>query len=142
MSEKSEKKKKLKGFAGVIAKNLEPLNSNEKFKEKYKDADTKILLNTKDGPVACLITIKNGTIDFEAIENTPKENISKKAVGWDGFLSTTTPLFMDLAAGKISTGGMITKMLTGKIKIKNSKIVMSLGDLFAILAGKEETKKE
>lgn len=142
MAEKGEKKKKLKGFAGVIAKNLEPLNSNQRFKEKYKDADTKILLNTKDGPVACLIKIKNGTIEFEAIENTPKENISKKALGWDGFLSTTTPIFMDLAAGKISTGGMLKKMLTGKIKIKNSKIVMALGDLFAILEGKEDAKNE
>ena len=40
-----EKKKKPRGFAGIVAKLVEPLNENEIFKEKFKDTEVKFLLN-------------------------------------------------------------------------------------------------
>ncbi|MHA1660313.1 MAG: hypothetical protein ACTSUT_14470 [Promethearchaeota archaeon] len=138
MAEKKEKKKKARGFAGVIAKNLEPLNSNEKFKEKYKDTKLKLLLNAKDGRWAALIIIDNGILNIEGVKNSPKENISKKALGWEGLLETSTPLFLDIASGKLSTGGMLIKIITRKIKIKGMKKVAVLSELFALLENKEE----
>ncbi|MHA1488428.1 MAG: hypothetical protein ACTSRI_02095 [Promethearchaeota archaeon] len=138
MAEKKEKKKKARGFAGVIAKNLEPLNSNEKFKEKYKDTKLKLLLNAKDGRWAALIIIDNGILNIEGVKNSPKENISKEALGWEGLLETSTPLFLDIASGKLSTGGMLIKIITRKIKIKGMKKVAVLSELFALLENKEE----
>ncbi|MHA1803324.1 MAG: hypothetical protein ACTSU4_02190 [Promethearchaeota archaeon] len=129
----AEKKKKLRGFASVIAKNLEPLNTNEKFKEQYKDADLKILLNATDGRYAALIKVKNGTVEVEGIKNDNKENLKKEVLGWDGKLETTTELFLKLASGELSTLKMLLKLITRKIKIKGSKYVMELNNLFSLL---------
>ena len=59
-----EKKKKPRGFAGVIYTQMMPLNAKEKFKEKYKDASVKLLLNATDGKYAALIVIDKGNGDF------------------------------------------------------------------------------
>ncbi|MHA1726206.1 MAG: hypothetical protein ACTSYC_07050 [Promethearchaeota archaeon] len=128
-----EKKRKLRGFAGIIAKNLEPLNNIEKFKEKYKDADLKILLNATDGKYAALIKVKNGTVEIEGIKNDDKENLKKEVLGWDGKLETTTELFLKLASGELSSMKMLLKLITRKIKIKGSKYVMELNNLFSLL---------
>ncbi len=68
MSEE-ENKKKLRGFAKIVSKEVEPLNSYDKFKEKYKDTEVKVLLNPKDGKEAALIVIDKGTIYVESIKN-------------------------------------------------------------------------
>ena len=44
-----EEKKKLRGFAGIVSKQIEPLHEMEEFKEKFKDTEVKVLLNAKDG---------------------------------------------------------------------------------------------
>jgi hypothetical protein len=133
MAEKKDKKKKLRGFAKIIAQNLEPLNEKEKFKERFKDKELRILLNANDGKWAALIKIQNGTLGVDGIKNKPKENLSKENVDWDGFLGTSTQIFFDLAMGKISTLGMIWKIITRKIKIKNIKNVLVLTELFSLL---------
>ena len=126
-----EKKKKLKGFAGVVAKQVEPLNSIEKFKEDFKDTELKILLNAKDGKYAALLVIDKGSVYIEGIENKPKENIKKKVVGWDGLLQAKTQIFVDLLGGEdISMGSIVGKILTGKIKIRGIKKVLVLLKLF------------
>ena len=81
-----EKKKRLRGFAGIVSKQIEPLNDNEKFKEKYKDMQLKVLLNAKDGKYAALLVIDKGTIHVEDFKNNPKENLKKKVLGWNGLL--------------------------------------------------------
>lgn len=133
MTEKEEKKKKLRGFAKIIAENLEPLNEKEKFAKKFKDIDLRILLNANDGRYAALIKIKNGTLEVDGIKNKPKENLSKENVNWDGYLGTSTQTFFDIAMGNISTLGMIWKIITRKIKIKKIKNVLILTELFSIL---------
>ncbi|MHA2429781.1 MAG: hypothetical protein ACXACC_01990 [Promethearchaeota archaeon] len=126
-----EKKKRLKGFAGVVAKQVEPLNSNEKFKEDFKDTELKILLNAKDGKYAALLVIDKGRVYIEGIENSPKENIKKKIVGWDGLLQAKTQIFVDLLGGEdISMGSIVGKILTGRIKIRGIKNVLVLLKLF------------
>jgi len=126
-----EKKKRLKGFAGVVAKQVEPLNSIEKFKEDFKDTELKILLNAKDGKYAALLIIDKGRVYIEGIENKPKENIKKEVVGWDGLLQAKTQIFVDLLGGeKVSMGSIVGKILTGRIKIRGIKKVLVLLKLF------------
>ncbi|MFW9773864.1 MAG: hypothetical protein ACFFEO_17060 [Candidatus Thorarchaeota archaeon] len=126
-----EKKKRLKGFAGIVSKQVEPLNSIEKFKEDFKEKELKILLNAKDGKIAALLIIDKGRIYVEAIENQPKENIKKKKVGWDGLLQAKTQVFVDLLGGdSVSMGSIIGKILTGRIKIRGIKKVFVLLELF------------
>jgi hypothetical protein len=126
-----EKKTRLHGFAGVVAKQVEPLNENEKFKHIFKDTEEKVLLNAKDGKWAALLIIDKGKMYVEGIKNEPKENIKKKNAGWDGLLQTTTPMFMELLGSeKVSMGKVIRKVLTRKIKIKGIKHVLVLLKLF------------
>ena len=128
-----EKKKKLRGFASTVAKLVEPLNENEKFKERFKDTKVKILLNAKDGKYAALLIIDKATIHVEGIENKPKKNLKKKVVGWDGLFQTSTPLFLEILGGdEVSMGKIIRKVLIGKIKIRGIKKVLILLQLFVL----------
>ena len=114
-----------------MAKQVEPLNDNEKFKHVFRDTEEKVLLNAKDGKWAALLIIDKGKISVEGIKNEPKENIKKKNAGWYGLLQTTTPIFMELLGSKkISMGKVIRKVLTRKIKIKGLKHVLVLLKLF------------
>ena len=134
-----EKKKKPRGFAGVIYAQMMPLNEKEKFREKYKDSSMKLLLNATDGKYAALISIINGNLDVEGISNKQKEELKKDVLGWDGKLEMTTQLFLDFAMGKINTGSFLVKwLITRKIKMKSMKNVMTLIDLFAILDEKTQ----
>ena len=127
----AEEKKKLRGFASIVAKQIEPLNEMEKFKEKFKDTQVKVLLNAKDGKWAALLVIDKGKIYVEGIKNDPKENIKKKNAGWDGLLQTTTPMFLEiLGSDEVSMGKVIRKILSGKIKIRGIKHVLVLLQLF------------
>ncbi|GAH25358.1 hypothetical protein ES705_03592 [subsurface metagenome] len=126
-----EKTKRLKGFAKVVAKEVEVLNTIEQFKEDFKDSELKILLNAKDGKYAALLVIDKGKVYVESIENKPKENIKKKYAGWDGFLEAKMQLFVELlGGGDISMGSIIWKILTFRIKIKGIKNVLTLLKLF------------
>jgi hypothetical protein len=112
---------------------VEPLNDNEKFKERFKDTEVKVLLNAKDGKWAALLVIDKGKIYVEAIKNNPKTNIKKKNAGWDGLLQTTTPMFLELLGSEnLSMGKVIRKILTGKIKIRGIKQVLILLKLFEL----------
>ncbi|MHA1241525.1 MAG: hypothetical protein ACTSQU_12170 [Promethearchaeota archaeon] len=126
-----EKKTRLKGIAKVVAKEVEVLNTIEQFKEDYKDSLIKILLNPKDGKQAALLVIDKGKIYVEGIENNPKSSISKKTLGWDGFIETKTKVFADILGGDdISMGSIIWKVITFRIKIKSIKNVLILMKLF------------
>ena len=131
MSEE-ENKKKLRGFAKIVSKEVEPLNSYDKFKEKYKDTEVKVLLNPKDGKEAALIVIDKGTIYVESIKNT-KENIKKKNAGWDGFLEAKLQIFLDiLTGGDVTVGMIVKKILFRQAKIRGIKKVLMLLELFSI----------
>ena len=128
-----EKKKRIRGLAGIVSKLVEPLNENEKFKEKFKDTEKKVLLNAKDGKYAALLVIDKGTIYVEGMKNNPKKNLKKKVVGWDGLFQTKTSTFLEiLESDEISLGKIVGKILTGRIKIRGIKHVLVLLQLFSL----------
>jgi hypothetical protein len=128
-----EKKKRLRGFAGIVSKQVEPLNNNEKFKEKFKDTQVKVLLNAKDGKYAALLVIDKATIHVEGFKNNPKKDLKKKVLGWDGLLQAKTKTFIGLLESEdISLGNVIGKILTGRIKIRGIKHVLVLLPLFSL----------
>ncbi len=123
-------------YAEGIKEYYEPLNNNEKFKNKFKKAQFKVLLNPSDDDYAALIIVDKGTISVEIIANKPEENISKKVLGWDAMMETTRQMFDDIDEGKISTAAVVKKMISGKIKAKNIRIVSKLDKIQAILTSK------
>jgi len=137
---KKKKKKRLRGFAGVINNQLTPLNEIEYFREEFKEEDFKILLNAVEGRWAALIEVKGGEVKVDGLKNDPKENLKKKKLGWDGKLETTTPIFLQIAMGKLSLLGIIWKVITRKIKIKGVRNLLKLLKMFNILS--HEEKKE
>ncbi|MHA1146754.1 MAG: hypothetical protein ACTSR8_00750 [Promethearchaeota archaeon] len=141
MSEQKPKKKRLRGFAGVINTQLSPLNSIEHFRKKFADEKFKILLNATDGKIAALIIVDHGVLEVDSVKNTPKDEIKKKKLGWKGKLETTMPIFLDIAMGKLSTGKIILKVLTRKVKIKGVSKLLKLLTMFSILEH-EQKKKE
>lgn len=114
-----------RGFAGIIARQLEPLNANDAFKRAYTGKKSfQILLNATNADYAALIAVNNGSIHVTSINNKPASNLSKNSAGWDGFLSCSTRTFFELALGRLSMVKMLVKLLTGQIKIRNiSKIL-------------------
>ena len=126
-----EKKKRIRGFAGVVSKQIEPLNEIEKFKEDFKDRTIKILLNATDGKNAALIVIDKGTIRVEEVENNPNENLKKKKVGWDGRIQAKTNDFVELLTSEdLSIGSVVGKVLTFKIRIRGLFKALTLLELF------------
>ena len=133
MSESTPKKKRLRGFASILAKQLGPLNEIDYFKEKFKDTNVKLLLNATDGKIAALIIIDKGTLSIESIPNTPKKSLKKKVLGWNGKLETKTLFFLDIAVGKLGIGGIVKKVLSRKIKIRGIRKLLILLKMFNIL---------
>lgn len=126
-----EKKIRLKGFAGVVSKQIEPLKSIDKFKEDFRDRTVKILLNATDGKNAALIVIDKGTIHVEEVENKTKENIKKKNAGWDGRIQAKTNDFVELLTSEnLSVGSVVGKVLTYKIRIRGLFKALTLLKLF------------
>ena len=126
-----EKKKRIRGFAGVVSKQIEPLNEIEKFKEDFKDRTVKILLNATDGKYAALIVIDKGTIYVEEVKNTPKENLKKKNAEWDGRLQAKTDAFVNLLTSEdLSLGSVLGQVVTFKIRIRGLRKALTLLELF------------
>jgi len=126
-----EKKKRIRGFAGVVSKQIEPLNEIEKFKEDFKDRTVKILLNATDGKNAALIVIDNGTVHVEEVKNNPKKSLKKKNVGWGGRIQAKTNDFVELLTSEdLSMGTVVGKILTFKIRIRGLRKVLTLLELF------------
>jgi len=110
--------KKARGFAGLIVNVLEPLNENPKFKEQFKSKKRKYLINASNLNYAALITLDKGTLIIEGVRNKPKSNLKKKILGWDGYISMNSQIFLALAMDKISLLNIGLKWLTRKVKIK------------------------
>jgi hypothetical protein len=126
-----EKKKRIRGFAGVVSKQIEQLNEIEKFKEDFKDRTVKILLNATDGKNAALIVIDKGTIQVEEVKNNSKSSLKKKNAGWDGRLQAKTNDFVELLTSEnLSMGSVVGKILTFKIRIRGLRKVLTLLELF------------
>ncbi|MBY9008363.1 MAG: hypothetical protein KGD74_00695 [Candidatus Lokiarchaeota archaeon] len=116
-------------FAEAILNTYSPLNSNEKFKEKYADKSFKILLNPKDGKYAALITVNSGTVTVKGLDNQDKKKLDQKELGWDGFMQTTLALFDEIGKGNLSQSDIVKKVVARKIKMKNVKFVAKLSEM-------------
>ncbi|MFX1312094.1 MAG: hypothetical protein ACFFHD_05735 [Promethearchaeota archaeon] len=126
-----EKKKRLRGFAGVVSKLVDQLNNNEKFKEGFKDTEIRILLNATDANNAALIVIDKGKIYVESINNKPKKNLKKKNADWDTRISAKMQDFVDLLTSEnLSIRKVLSKILTFKLRIRKIRKAVTILKLF------------
>jgi len=137
MSETKLEKKRIRGFAGLIASGLLPLNENQKFKERFANTDIKILLNAVNVNFAALIIIKNGILRVESIPNKPKENLKKKIVGWDALLAMDTQTYLALAMNRLPMSKLGLKVLTGKVKVRGLRKLLILKKMLILLSESE-----
>ena len=119
-----------RGLAGLLWKQMEPINRIDKFKELYKDTKLSILYNLTDQRYGALITIDKGKLDVKHVKND-KETLKNLKV--DASLACTAELFFDFSGGKLSKMAALIKMLTGKLKIKGMKQMQELGKIMALL---------
>jgi len=133
MSETNSSNVKEGTFAEAILNTYGPLNSIDKFKEKYADKSFKILLNPKDGQYAALITVDSGILTVNGIHNQDKKKLDQKELGWDGFMQTTLALFDEIGEGNLSQSDIVKKVVARKIKMKNIKMVAKLSEMSALL---------
>jgi hypothetical protein len=137
MSETKLEKEKIRGFAGLIASGLLPLNDNQKFKEQFAKTDIKILLNAINVNFAALIIIKNGILRVESIPNKPKENLKKKKVDWDALLAMDTQTYLALVMNRLPMSKLGLKILTGKVKVRGLRKLLILKKMLTLLSESE-----
>jgi len=128
-----DKKRRLKGFGAVLEKQLKPLETNERFIEKYKNITLKILLNPTDQDNGALIEFKDGKVNIESIINQNEKNLKKKVLKWDGMMATTTPLFLKIGSGDINDKEFKKLVLARKIKVKGTKELRIYSDITNLL---------
>lgn len=133
MSEIDKEKKRIRGFAVLINSILIPLNENEKFQEKFKNIDARILLNATNLNFAALIIVERGFVKVESIPNKPRENLKKRKVGWDAFLEMDTQTFLAIAMNRMSLLRVAKMWLTRKIKIRGIRKLLLLLKMFNLL---------
>ncbi|MFX1480430.1 MAG: hypothetical protein ACFFCI_20225, partial [Promethearchaeota archaeon] len=107
MTEITNEENKIRGFAGLINNIIQPLNHNQKFREKFRKTHAKLLLNAINAQFAALIIIDRGKIKVESIPNKPKENLSKHKVGWNGFIEMNTQTFLAIVMSRLSLFGVL-----------------------------------
>ena len=127
--------KEPRGFAGLIANIMNPLNNDPKFKQAFKKTKRKILINATNLQYAALLTINNGTLKIEAIRNKPKSNLKKKATGWNGYVAMDTQIFLGLATKHLSLIKLGAKILRSKVKMRGIFKLLALLKLLKILTG-------
>jgi len=133
MSESKLGKVKEGTYPEGVFNHYNPLNSNDKFKEKFAKESFKILLNPKDGEYAALITVDKGTVSVEGIENKDKKDLTDEKLGWDGMMKTTIALFDEIGEGKLSQSDIIKKVIARKIKMKAPKFLIKLDEMAVFL---------
>jgi len=127
--------KRIRGFAGLLAKIMEPLNENPEFQETFKDTDRVYLINANNLKFAALVKIKDGVLSVESVPSRPKTNLKKSVLGWDGMVSMDSQLFLLMAANRLSFLQLGLKVLTRKIKIRGLTKLMGLLKAINILQG-------
>jgi len=122
-----------RGFAGLIKSIMEPLNENLEFKEKFKNLDRKFLINASNLDHAALISVNQGILKVESVPNKPESNLKKKLIGWDGYISMDSQIFLALAMNRISIVGIGIKWILGKVKMKGILKLLALLSIFEFL---------
>ncbi|NMC07418.1 MAG: SCP2 sterol-binding domain-containing protein [Candidatus Lokiarchaeota archaeon] len=119
---KKEKKKRLKGFAGMIANMLKPLNENARFKERFGAEVITFIINATDFPPAAIVKVNNGTVTFEDAQPDHVKKIKANAV-----LQGEMNDIMKVASGKVNP---IAAIFKGKIKVKGPLKLLKLNKMF------------
>ena len=122
-----------RGFAGLIKSIMEPLNENLEFKEKFKNLDRKFLINASNLDHAALISVNQGILKVKSVPNKPESNLKKKLIGWDGYISMDSQIFLALAMNRISIVGIGIKWILGKVKMKGILKLLALLRIFEFL---------
>ena len=131
----NERVKKPRGVGGVLYKMLMPLENNERFQQKYSEFNLKLLINAKDTKYAAVVSVNNAKIVIESISNKDKKSLKKKVLKWNGMITTTLPLLLEIATGKLSLMGMVKKIITRKMKVRGIRNLLIMKKMFA-LAGR------
>jgi len=127
--------KEPRGFAGLIANIMNPLNNDPKFKQAFGKTKRKILINATNLQYAALVTIDNGTLKIEAIRNEPVSNLKKKVTKWNGYVAMDTQIFLGLATKRISLIKLGVKILRFEVKVRGIFKLLALLKLLKILTG-------
>lgn len=122
-----------RGFAGLIKSIMEPLNENLEFKENFKKLDRKFLINASNLEHAALISVNQGVLKVESVLNKPESNLKKKLIGWDGYISMDSQIFLALAMNRISIIGIGLKWILGKVKMRGIFKLLALLSIFEFL---------
>jgi len=138
VSDINGEKEKIRGFASLINSVLVPLNENNKFQEKFKNTNAKILLNAPNLKFAALIEIDHGSVKVKSIPNKPKTNLKKKKIGWNAFLEIDTQTFLVLAMNRISVLGVAKLWVNRKIKVRGIRTLLVLLKMLKFLTEKSE----
>lgn len=124
-----------KGFAGLIANIMNPLNNDPNFIQAFKNTNRKILINATNLQYAALLTIDKGTIRIEAIRNEPVSNLKKNIAHWNGYVAMDTQLFLGLATKRISILKLGLKILRFEVKVRGILKLFTLLKLLKLLTG-------
>jgi len=127
--------KEPRGFAGLIANIMNPLNKDPKFKQAFKNIQRIILINATNLQYAALLTIDKGSLKVEGIRNEPKSNLKKEATGWNGYVAMDTQIFLGLATKRISFLKLGLKILRFEVKMRGIFKLLALLKLIKILTG-------
>ena len=122
------------GYAGIVSNILLPLNDNRRFQRHFRHKNLKFLLNCPDWVYASLVIIEKGTVRVDGIKNTPKENIHRDVLQWDGYLEMNILLYSAVLTRRISLIEMAKAWLKGEIKIKGILALPNLIRLFRCLS--------
>lgn len=137
MVESNQENNDIRGFAVLLNSILIPLNENKRFQNKFQNVSTRILLNASNLKYAALIVVDHGIVRVESIPNKPKENLKKRKVGWNAFLEMDTQTFLAIAMNRLSLLGVAKKWLTGKVKMRGIRKLLTLLKMFKFLTNYE-----
>jgi hypothetical protein len=137
-----EKRKKVRGFAGIIWNQIGILNESEYFKKNYGQLNLKVLLISTDDKHAAYVKIKDGTVDLDDLKYEKEDPKAIKSLIKDnpheGLLKTDTETFFAIATGKMSTMGLLKMVL--KKEIQGVKAMLTFSKLLRVSA--HETKNK
>ncbi|MFX0007216.1 MAG: hypothetical protein ACFFA7_13330 [Promethearchaeota archaeon] len=119
-----------RGLAGLLWQFIEPINFKPEFKEDFGDVKLYILLNPSDQKWAALLKIENGTLDVEGVRNDEE---TLKSLEYDSLFQAPAETFLNLFSEGLSTGTLLKKWITGKVKLRGLRKMMALNKIFALL---------
>lgn len=134
---KPEKKKRLRGFPGMLWGQLSLLNESEVFKRDWANENFDVLLVATDEKYAAYFKVGDGKAEMEQIDNKKEE---LKKIKPKGKLECTFEDFMGIATGKIKKKQMVWMLITRRIKLKGMDYFKKFAALFKIVVKMQKEK--